>query len=261
MPTHPTAIMDKDARIDPSATLGPYVVIEGSVRIGPGVRIGPFVHVTGWTEIGAGCHIHAGAVIGDAPQDRAYEGAETYCRIGRDTIIREHATIHRGTTAGSATEIGNECFLMADTHVGHNCRIGDHVVMANAAMLGGHVHVDDGAFLGGSAVVHQFVRIGTRSMIAGMSRVPMDIPPFMMTDAAGHIVGVNVIGMRRAHYDSTEREEVKQVYRTLYRNGATFTNAVKQLAEMVRTDTGREILRFVTAESKRGIAQAARGHG
>jgi UDP-N-acetylglucosamine acyltransferase len=259
MPIHPTAIVHDAARIDPGATIGPYAVIDGPVRIGPDVRVGPHVHITGATEIGAGCRIHAGAVLGDAPQDRAYDGWETFCRIGSDTIIREHVTVHRGTDPGSTTVVGSRCFLMAGAHVGHNSSVGDDVVLANVALLGGHVHVGDGAFLGGGAAVHQFVRIGSRAMIAGNSRALRDIPPFMITNADGHIAGVNVIGMRRGQFTSAEREEVKQAYRLLYRSGMHFRNAVEQLAGTVQTAAAREILSFVTAESKRGFAQRARG--
>ncbi len=258
MPIHPTAIIDAAARIDTSASVGPYVVIEGPVRVGPDVQIGPHVHLLGSTEIGARCRIHAGAVLGDVPQDRAYDGSETHVRIGEETIIREHATVHRGTAAGSATVVGSRCMLMAGSHVGHNCVIGDDVVLVNAVMLSGHVHVDDGVTISGGTGVHQYTRIGCRAMVTGNSRVSRDIPPYMMTDPFGHVAGVNVVGMRRANIDADAREEVKQAYRTLYRSGMLFSKAVEQLRECAKTETGKAILAFVTAESKRGITGRAR---
>src|SRR5437016_4827158 len=122
MPIHPSAIIDAKAEIDTDVEIGPYVVIDAKVRIKRGTRVMAHAYLTGWTEIGEENEIHAGAILGDAPQDRAYRGQETYLRIGHNNIIREHVQIHRGTAPGSATIIGNNNFLMANAHVGHNCQ-------------------------------------------------------------------------------------------------------------------------------------------
>ena len=71
--------------------------------------------------------------------------------IGDRNTIREGVTIHRSTTAGGATVVGSDCFLMAYVHVAHDNRIGDRVILANNVMLAGHVEVGDRAFLGGGA--------------------------------------------------------------------------------------------------------------
>lgn len=260
MPIHTTAIIDSRAEIDDRASIGPYVVVDGPVRVGSEVSIGPYVHLTGWTQIGAGCRIHTGAVIGDMPQDAAYDGSETYCRIGEGTIIREYATIHRATGAGLSTVLGQRCFIMAGAHVGHNCQVGDDVVLANAALLGGHVQIADGAFLGGAAVVHQFVRIGSRTMISGNARLLRDVPPFMMTDEQGHIAGINTVGMRRAQFSVEEREDAKKAYQTLYRTSVGFTKAIERLADIVQTRTGQAILDFIRSATKRGFAQVSHRH-
>src|SRR5690606_7612861 len=150
MPIHPTAIVDPQAQIDPTAEIKAYSVIEGPVRIGPATVVEPFAHISGHTEIGARCRIYTHAVVGGLPQDRAFQGGESYCRIGDDTLIREGATVHRGTAAGSATIIGNRCLIMCNAHVGHNCVLGDDITMVNGSLLGGHVYVGDRAFLSGN---------------------------------------------------------------------------------------------------------------
>ena len=128
MRIHPTAVIDSQAEIHAEVEVGPYVVIQGPVKIGRGTRIMAHAVVTGWTEIGEDNEVHPGAVLGDAPQDMAYRGEETYLRIGNQNSFREHVQIHRGTTAGSATVIGDRNYLMGSAHVAHNCRLGNEIV-------------------------------------------------------------------------------------------------------------------------------------
>jgi UDP-N-acetylglucosamine acyltransferase len=254
MAIHPTAIIDRRAEIDPTADIGAYVIIDGLVKVGPRVRVFPHACLTGWTEIGADCEVHPNAVVGHAPQDLAYHGEETYCRVGEGTIIREGMSIHRGTSPGSATIVGKRCFLMANSHIGHNCVVGDDVKMANGALLAGHVHVGNGAFLSGNMAVHQFCRIGDLVMVRGISPVYMDIPPFFTVALHGLCAGINIVGLRRAGFTSEQRRDVQHAFRTLYHYGMTFRKAVEELARTVTTDAGRRILEFVQAPSKRGIA-------
>ncbi|MEE9293781.1 MAG: acyl-ACP--UDP-N-acetylglucosamine O-acyltransferase [Phycisphaerae bacterium] len=256
MSIHPTAIVDRRAEIDPSADVGPYAIIDGPVHIGPDVRIYPHAFINGNTQIGARCQIHPGAVVGHLPQDLTFTGAETYCRIGEDTVIREAAQVHRGTDPGSSTIVGKRCFIMAAGHVGHNCHIEDEVKITNCALLAGHVHIGKGAFVSGGAGVHQFVRIGELAMISGLAKIVMDIPPYFLVEQTGKCAGVNTVGIRRAGFNRQQRDDVKRAFRILYRSGKTFREAVEVLAQEIRTDAGRRILEFVRAPSRRGIAGA-----
>jgi UDP-N-acetylglucosamine acyltransferase len=258
MPIHRTAVVDPKAEIDPSVDIGPYAIIEGPVCIAAGTKVYAHAYITGWTEIGRNCKIHPHTVVGGEPQDLAYEGTKTYCRIGDETVIREGATVHRGTDPGSATILGQRCFIMANAHVAHNCQLGDDVKLVNNVMLAGHVHVGNGAFFGGAAGIHQFVRIGELAMIRGWARITMDVPPFITAAHDSECVGVNVIGLRRAGFTPEQRDEIRQAYRILYRNGTTFTRAVETLAETVRTEPGKRLLEFVQSETKRGFARRPR---
>ena len=139
MTIHPSAIIDPLAEIHPEAEIGPYVVVDGPVRIGRKSRVMAHATILGWSEIGEENEIHPGVILGDAPQDTAYQGEETYLRIGNHNVLREYVQVHRGTAPGSSTVIGNHNFLMVSAHVAHNCRLGDHIVMANGALLGGYV--------------------------------------------------------------------------------------------------------------------------
>lgn len=254
MAIHPTAIIDRHAEIDPTADIGPFVTIEGHVKVGPGTKVYPNAYLAGWTEIGANCQIHPGAVVGHLPQDFHFGGERSYCRVGDGTIVREFASIHRGTQPDSWTTVGRDCFIMGYAHIGHNCELGTGVKLYNCSALSGHVIVGDNAIISGYSLVHQFARIGTLVMVGGGSRMGKDVPPFFMALGESECVGYNAIGLRRSgRFSAEEIAEVKEAYRTLYRTGVNFSKAVEELAHKVRTATGRTILDFVRSPSKRGL--------
>ncbi len=255
---HPTAIVDSEAELAEEVDLGPHVVIEGSVRIGRGTRVFPNAYLCGHTTIGEECEIHPCAVVGHTPQDLAYTGERSYCVIGNRTVIREYASVHRGTAPESTTTIGDDCMLMAAAHVGHNCRVGNRVKVANGALVAGHVEIGDDAFISAMLGIHQFVRVGHLVMLTGMSRVSMDVPPYFICGGDSTCVGVNSVGMRRAGLSRAETDDVKQAFRTLYRSGLPFRRAVERLGETAATDAGRSIFEFVRQPSKRGYAAGVR---
>jgi len=253
MRIHPTAVIDSKAVLDSDVEIGPYVVIEGQVRIKRGTRVMAHVYLTGWTEIGEGNEIHPGAILGAAPQDKAYQGEETYLKIGNNNIIREYVQIHRGTTVGSATTIGNNNFLMAASHVGHNCKLGDNIVLANGSLLGGYVEVGNSVFISGNCVVHQFVRIGDYSLMRGLSGTSRDVPPYAIVDWQHTVRGVNVVGLKRAGFDEKRIRAIREAFRVLFRKGRNLALAIKEVEESARANTDvSALLEFIKA-SKRGV--------
>jgi len=252
MAIHATAIIDKSAEIHPDAEIGAYAIIEGHVRIGAGTRVYPHGYVSWGTTLGERVEVHPHAVVGHLPQDVKFTGAPSNTVDGDGTVIREGATIHRGTVPDSTTVVGRNCMIMATGHVGHNCVVGDNVTIANSGLLAGHVQIGERAFVSGCAAVHQFVRIGALVMLGGGTRSVNDVPPYMLVSAQG-VASINVVGMRRAGLSAEERLEVRRAHRLLYRSGLTFPAAVAQLAEMVRTDAGRRVLAFLREPSRRGF--------
>ena len=253
MSIHPTAIIDPQAELHPDCDIGPYVVVEGPVRIGRGTKVMAHAVILGWTELGEENEIHPGAVLGDAPQDKAYRGAESYLKIGDRNIFREFVQAHRGTTPGSSTVIGNDNYLMAGSHVGHNCRLGDGIVLANGALLGGHVEVGDRAFISGHCVVHQFVRVGELSLMCGLSGASRDVPPYAIVDWQHTVRGVNVVGLKRAGFDQEKIRQLKEAFRILFRKGRNLSLAIKEI------EAGGNLAPAVTAllefikSAKRGV--------
>jgi len=253
MTIHPSAIIAANAEIDAEVDIGPYVVIEGPVKIGRGTRVMAHACIMGRTQIGAHNEIHPGAVLGDTPQDKAYKEKESYLKIGDRNIIREHVQIHRGTVAGSATMVGDDNFLMANSHIGHNCKIGDHNVLANGALLGGYVEMGSHVFISGNCVVHQFVRIGDYALMRGLSGTSRDVPPFAIVDWQHTVRGVNVVGLKRAGFDEQRIREIRRAFRVLFRQGRNLSLAVKEIENVERASPDVLTLLDFIRSSKRGV--------
>ena len=230
---HPTAVVESGAEVAADCQVGPLTYIAAGAKIAAGCVIGPHVTIFGCTRLGAGCKVHAGAVLGDLPQDLAYEDVDSWVEIGADCVIREGVTIHRGTEEGTVTRTGKGCLLMANSHMAHNVTLGDRVILANGVLLAGHARVDDGAFISGNTVVHQFIRIGRLSMLGAAGALTQDVLPFSMTttSARNSVAGLNVVGMRRAGLEPAERAEVKRLHRLIYRSGLNMQQALAAMDE------------------------------
>lgn len=252
MTIHPTAIIDPRADIHPEANIGPYVVVDGAVRVGRGTKVLAHAILTGATDIGEDNAIHMGAVIGHIPQDAAYSGAPTFLKIGHRNIIREHSQIHRGTQEGTTTVIGNDNFLMHNSHVAHNCQIGNYTIIAGGALLAGYVQVEDRAFVSGNCVVHQFVRIGAFAILRGLSRTSKDVPPFCIMDGTHTVRGLNAIGLRRAGFDRERIRALRNAFSRLFRQKVNLKLAVAELRQEPCTPDVAYLLDFIE-RSKRGV--------
>lgn len=253
---HPSAIVHPNANIAKNADIGPYCVVGEHVTLGARATLLAHVVVTGRTTIGEDTVIHPFATVGAPSQDRkAEEGEEAFTTIGARTVIREYASVHRGTAdAGGATSIGDDCLLLAYTHVAHNCRIGNHVTMSNLAQLAGHVVVEDHASVGAMAGVHQFVRIGRYAFVGGYAKLPKDLPPYMLADGNPPVVlGPNLVGLRRAGFARDVIAELKDAYKTIHLSEKSVSRAVAVLRDTVQSDEARELLAFLEADSERGI--------
>lgn len=251
---HPTAVIHATARLDPTVEVGPYAVIGEDTVVGPSVRIGPHA-VVEYAEIGEGCRIHAGAFVGTAPQDLHYAGEKTRLVLGPHCIVREGATLNRGTVASGMTRIGARCYFMAYSHVAHDCVIGDEVILANSVAIAGHCEVGDWAFLGGMVGLHQFVRVGKLAMIGAGAMVPLDIPPFTLSSGdRARLSGLNVVGLKRRAYHQDVIQDLKRVYRQIFDPSRPLRNQLDSLKEEQHSPAALELIAFVE-QSARGICR------
>lgn len=252
MPIHPTAVVDAASEVSSSAEVGAYAVIEGQCVIGENARIYPHAYVSAGTTLGPRVQVHPFAVVGHHPQDFAWDKSPSYTVVGADTVVREHASIHRGTEPESYTRVGEGTFVMAMAHIAHNCQVGNHVILTSAVLLGGRIHVGDRAVFGARSGAHQFCRIGRMAMIAGGAEIRKDVPPFMMVGRNG-IIGINAVGLRRNGVESAERIELKRCYHLLARGKGPLAERIEQLHDTARGDCARELVAWLREPSKRGV--------
>ncbi|HNQ88151.1 MAG TPA: acyl-ACP--UDP-N-acetylglucosamine O-acyltransferase [Verrucomicrobiota bacterium] len=257
---HPTAILDPRAEVDSTATVGPYAVIDAGVVVGPHCVLGPQVHLTGRTRLGSHNRVHAGCVLGDAPQDLHYRDEPTELVVGDHNTFREHVTVHRANREGDETRIGSHVLLMAGSHVAHNCKVADRVILTNGALLAGHVTVQERAIISGNCLVHQFVRVGTLALMQGGSAISKDLPPYTIAWGANGLCGLNVVGLRRAGYTAEQRTELKRLYRLLFRDGLRPSEALDRARRDFTTPEAMVLIEFV-ASARRGLCADRRAPG
>ena len=252
---HPTALVDESAELGEGVSVGPYSIIGPGVVVGTGTRLGPHVLIERDTEVGGDCVLHKGAVLGTDPQDLKYAGEPTRLTVGDRTVIREYATLNRGTTASGSTEVGSDCLLMAYTHVAHDCRIGNHVILSNSVNMGGHVTIGDWAIVGGVTPIHQFVRIGEHAFVGGASRVSKDIPPYVK--AAGspvQLYGLNSLGLQRRGFSEEVRRELKRAYRLFFASSYNTSQALERARDELRALPEIEVFLAFFQATERGVS-------
>jgi len=258
---HATALVDAQAELHDSVSVGPYAVIGAHVRIGAGSSVGAHAVIEGHTTIGSDNRIFQFASIGGPPQDMKYGGEPTRLDIGNGNTIREFVTINTGTVQDAGvTRLGDDNWIMAYVHIAHDCQLGSHLILANAVQLAGHVHLGDWVFLGGLSGVHQFVRVGAHAMTGFQTRLAQDVPPYVT--AAGNPAqaqGINQEGLRRRGYTPERISQIKQMHKLLYREGLTLAAAREAIAGLATAQQGQAgdaalMLDFL-ASAERGIVR------
>lgn len=258
--THSTAIIDPRAQIDPTAEIGPYVIIDGPAVIGAGCRLEAHAQVIGRVVIGEGTQIGRAAIIGGLPQDLGFDPAtDSSVEIGAKNVLREHVTIHRGSKPGHVTRIGDGNFLMVGVHLAHDVVLGNNNVIANAALLAGHIQVGNNTFIGGGAVFHQFLRIGDFCVVQGNGSFSKDIPHYCAAQRINRITGLNVIGLRRQGFTSDDRAKIKELFHQLFCSGKNLSEALAEAGLQAWPEKAARLLDFVRAPSKKGVCPVRPG--
>jgi UDP-N-acetylglucosamine acyltransferase len=251
---HPTAIVSSRAQLGERVDVGPFAIIGDSCEVGDDCHIAARATLERNVRLGKGVRVGIGSVLGGAPQDLKYGGEHTTVEIGDGTVIREYATINRGTSQSFRTSVGTKCLLMSYVHLAHDCHLGNGVILGNSVQLAGHVTIDDRAILSGLSGVHQFVKIGRNAFIGGCSRVSKDIPPFLR--AVGNPVrlyGLNSVGLQRSGFSEEVVRELKRAYRLFFRSDLNVSQAMERAeSELEMFPEVRELMQFVEG-SGRGV--------
>jgi UDP-3-O-[3-hydroxymyristoyl] glucosamine N-acyltransferase len=195
---HPSALVDREARVDASAEIGPYAVVEARAEIGPGCRIGSFVSIGAGVIAGRDCRIGAHASLSHAllgSRVYIYPGARigqegfsfattktgflSIPQLGRvivedDVEVGANSTIDRGSTRdtviGAGTRIDNL------VQIGHNVRLGRCCVIVAQVGIAGSTILEDFVQVGGQAAMAGHLRIGQGSQIGAQAGVISDVP-------------------------------------------------------------------------------------
>lgn len=256
---HPTAIIDQTARLADDVEIGPYAIIGKQVTIGKGTTIGASAVIGDWTELGENNQIFHQTSVGAPPQDLKYRGEETWTRLGNNNMVREFATIHRGTVTGHGeTVIGNNNLFMSYSHVAHDCIIGNGVVMANVATLAGHVTIEDNVILGGLVAVHQFSTIGAHAMIGGGTMVGLDILPYCIATPGkrdAKLRGLNLIGLKRRGFSDEAINNLKKTYKTLFMADLKTEDAIARIKREITACAEVDYVLAFIERSQRGFCR------
>lgn len=248
------AVISPDAVIGSDVSIGPFTIIEPGVNICNKAEIHSNVLIHSGTNLGAGVRVFHSAILGAEPQDLKYAGEKTTLEVGDETVIREFATISRGTSAHGKTVIGKKCYIMAYVHVPHDSVIGDNVILANMVNMGGHVIIDDWAVIGGMVGIHQFTRIGAHSFIAFGVRVTQDVPPYILAGGTQLAYkGLNLVGLKRRGFTDDRIRNIKNAYSLIYGTEYNISDALKAVKDSVTmTEEVQNIITFIE-QSERGI--------
>jgi len=253
---HKTCIINKNAKISNNVEIGPYCIIGSNVEIGEGTKLHSHVNMVGNTKIGKNNIFFPYTSIGTPPQDLKYKGEANSLVIGDNNKFREYVNINPGTSAGGTiTRLGNNNLLMVYCHVAHDCNLGNNIVLANNVQVGGHVTIEDSAIVGGSCAIHQFSRIGQLSMIGGMTGVLSDVIPFGLSlGNRNNLVGLNLIGLRRAKISNEDIKLLQKFYDKVFYN-KNFRSNIDKLDDTFRNNNYiKIILKFINADKKRPIS-------
>lgn len=264
MDIHQTAVVAASAHLGKDVVVGPFCVVGPMVHLGDRTRLHAHVVVDGDTWLGSDCEVFPHAVLGTTPQDKKLRAGDPAgrLRIGNSNRIREHSTIHGGTSfGGGLTQIGDHNMLLVGCHIGHDATVGNHVVFTNGAMAAGHTHIGDRAILGAMVGVHQFARIGELAMVGAGAMVSHDAPPFAMVQGdRARLVGVNAVGLHRNGYTSEQKAAIKRTFRLLFWRSGTLSQRLESVrsAPFASDPACQKILEFVAA-SQRGVCSPRGG--
>lgn len=171
------AVIGKNVNIGAGSVVYPYVFIGDNVTIGANAAIYPGAVIMENTVMGDNAVIRAHAVIGGEGFGFATkDGKHTRIpqignvTIGDDVEIGACTTIDNGTLGstkvgrgtkidnlvhlGHNVEIGEDCFVIAQTGIAGSTKVGNHVTFAGQTGCTGHITIGDNVtFAGKSGIV------------------------------------------------------------------------------------------------------------
>jgi len=194
----PHAFIDSSARIDPSATLFPFVYVGPGAVVGPRSVLYPGVFVGGASEVGADCIIYPnavvregcrlgercilnpGAVIGGDGFGFAPTGDENVkipqvggVDIGADVEVGSNASVDRGALLN--TVIGEQSKIDSLVQIGHNVKIGRACFIAGQTGVAGSTEIGHRVTLAGQVGVAGHLKIADKVTVLAQTGVSQSL--------------------------------------------------------------------------------------
>lgn len=238
---HPDAKIGNDVRIDA------FAFIDKDVVIGDGTHVHPHASILAGARIGKNNEIFENAIISATPQDFRWKGEDSFVEIGDNNKIREQVIINRSIDAGGKTIIGNNSFILAQTHIGHDSKIGNYCVLGNAVKIAGNVEIGNYTILSSNALVHEKCHVGEWALIKGGCRVNGHVPPFaVMAHNPISYFGVNAYVLNKAKKSDHIIDDIAKCYRHVYQTGTSVFNALRRIKDDVEASPERDaIIMFI----------------
>lgn len=195
---HPSAVVAADAKVAPTAHVGPLCVIESGATIGAGAVLQASVFVGRDARVGDDCFVMPGCVIATTCslgrrvrlQPGVVVGSDGFgyefvkgrhekvpqigtIEIGDDVEIGANTTLDRArfsrTVVGEGTKIDNL------VQVAHNVVIGKHCILCAQVGISGSTTLEDYVVLGGQTGVAGHVTLGKGSKAGGQAGIISDL--------------------------------------------------------------------------------------
>lgn len=243
----PLAHVDPQAKLGQNVRIHPFAFVDANVEIGDNCEIMPYVSIMSGTRMGKNNKVYQGSIIGADPQDFRWKGEPSYCYIGDNNVIREHVIINRGITAEKGTRVGDDCFIMAESHIGHDTVIKGRCVIGNDVTIAGDAEVGECSILSSGVILHEKSTVGQWVLIKGGCRISGNVPPFViMAHNPAAYFGVNAVILRKHGYTEDEVDEVAKAYRHVYQSGTSVFNALRRIdADLPDDRVRRTITSFI----------------
>ncbi len=243
----PLAHVDPAAKIGDGVTIHPFAYIDADVEIGDGCEIMSYTSIIRGTRMGRNNRVYQGSIIGADPQDFRWKGQPTHCYIGDSNVIREHVIINRGIESEGGTRIGNESFIMAESHIGHDSELADHCVIGNGVSIAGDTRVGRCTILSSGVMLHENSKVGDWVLIKGGCRITGNVPPYViMAHNPASYFGVNAVILRKGRFTDDQIDDIAKAYRHVYQTGTSVFNALRRIeADVTPGDVRDTITGFI----------------
>ncbi len=224
------AFVDPEAKLGDNVTVEAFAFIDRDVVIGDNCTIRTGAIIRSGARIGNNNKIFEGSIISASPQDFRWKGEVSYVEIGDNNVIREHVIINRSIHEGGKTCIGNNSYILAQSHIGHDSRIGDYCVLGNAVKIAGDVKIGDYTILSSNALVHEGCEVGDWVLVKGGCRVNNNVPPYViMAHNPIAYAGVNAFVLAKGGLSEETIDNIAKAYRHVYLSSTSTYNALRRI--------------------------------